>query len=436
VDRVVNPWVQEYLPDTENGVDKEEFESLSGDFAIGADQYGYPVFKDPYKAFDTFVEHYAEGIGMIRQAFDLDPISRKNYDAYKVYGWQITTGSEEVRDQAAFVSRFLDIYENSFTEVPPITATDYISGKQATFLHFGYAIGGEIACGIAPWQGNYGEDNTLVLDGKYGPRELLLAPDIFAICQCNVYLPDGTLCHDGTMPTDDSPSLMFTGGNMGFGLRVPFQTGEYIYEIELKWPEQDLVVTYGLKVVLTGEESNYDRAVKNVYAQYGEGNPLISISLVDKYAIGNAVSRSPRYLFKVEIFPNEPLYVEVSQNTGEIIAQVESQYYPVDPPGSVGQEHLFVNSGGTRQMTLEDVIELSKLGMELTWDDLKAYKGTDIGSGLYVVKFDIDQEFYLLVGDGKTNGKPMYATLNTRNSGASCDIREQDVEDFLRENKT
>jgi hypothetical protein len=224
---------------------------------------------------------------------------------------------------------------------------------------------------------------------------------------------------------------------MGFGLRVPFLTGEYIYEIELKWPEQNLVVTCGLKVVKTGEESNYDRAVKSVFAAYGEGNPLVSISLVDKYAIGNAVSYSPRYLFKVESFPNEPIWVEVSQSTGEIIAQVEEpQYYPVNPPGSVGQEHLFVNSGGTRQMTLADVIELSELGMELTWDDLKAYKGTDIGSGLYVVQYDIDPEFYLLVGDGKTNGKPMYATLVARNRGASCDIREQDAESFIRENKT
>ena len=34
--------------------------------------------------------------------------------SYKTYGWQATTGSEEARQQAQFVSRFFDIYENSF----------------------------------------------------------------------------------------------------------------------------------------------------------------------------------------------------------------------------------------------------------------------------------------------------------------------------------
>ena len=93
-------------------------------------------------------------------------------------------------------------------------------------------------------------------------------------------------------------------------------------------------------------------------------------------------------------------------------------------------------SGGNKAMTLTDVVELSKLGMKLTWEDLKAYEGQDIGSGLYVVKYDIDPEFYLLVGDGKTTGKPMYASLNAVSNGASCDIRESDVESFIKENQS
>ena len=93
-------------------------------------------------------------------------------------------------------------------------------------------------------------------------------------------------------------------------------------------------------------------------------------------------------------------------------------------------------SGGTKKMTLTDVIELSKLGMDLTWEDLKAYKGEEIGSGLYIVKYEIDPEFYLAVGDGKTTGKPMYVSLNAVSNGASCDIRESDVEAFITENQS
>ena len=103
-----------------------------------------------------------------------------------------------------------------------------------------------------------------------------------------------------------------------------------------------------------------------------------------------------------------------------------TQVYPENAPSDVPN---------TRAMTLEDVIALSKLGMALTWEDLKPYKGTDTGSGLYIVQYDIDPEFFLLVGDGKTTDQPMYVSLNARSTGASCDIRKNDVEDFITHNQ-
>ena len=105
-------------------VDKASYESISEDFAIGADRYGRAVFKDPRKAFDTFAELYAEGIALIREENDLPDISETKYSAYKKLGWQTTSGSKEARDQAAFVSKFLDIYENSFTNDVPAPNTE------------------------------------------------------------------------------------------------------------------------------------------------------------------------------------------------------------------------------------------------------------------------------------------------------------------------
>ena len=116
---VVNPWVREYVPGEEGvvgSVDRERFESVSADFAIGADRDGRAVFKDPDKAFDTFRRLYADGIALIRREFSLRPLSRRNMGDYKTYGWQVTGGDPEARDQAVFVSSFLDIYENSFTQ--------------------------------------------------------------------------------------------------------------------------------------------------------------------------------------------------------------------------------------------------------------------------------------------------------------------------------
>lgn len=119
-----NPWVQEYVPGGENmigSVDKEKYESISPDFAIGADRYGRAVFKDPEKAFETLTERYAAGLALIREEFGLDPISRQDYKMYKKMGWQVTSGSDEAREEAGFVSGFLDIYENSFAKEEPDT---------------------------------------------------------------------------------------------------------------------------------------------------------------------------------------------------------------------------------------------------------------------------------------------------------------------------
>ena len=119
-----NPWVQEYVPGAEGilgSVDKEKYESISEDFAIGADQYGRAVFKDPEAAFDTFTRLYAKGIAAIQAEHHLLPISGSNYDLYQKFGWQTSTGSAETLEQAAFVSSFLDIYENSFSRDIPDT---------------------------------------------------------------------------------------------------------------------------------------------------------------------------------------------------------------------------------------------------------------------------------------------------------------------------
>lgn len=352
-------------------------------------------------------------------------------------------GDKDLGADWATAQEWLTLYDKSDknTIIPPVIATDYISGKQAQLLSFGYTSdkAGQslIACGIAPYQGDYSDNNTLVLDGESGQNQILLTPKVASFSQYRIYLPDGTVYDDGTRTLYDSLSLRVMNSGEGICLTAPFQTGEYIYEVELSWPEQGLTVIYGLKIVMTGKESDYDRALDSVFDAYGEGNPLIAVSLVDKYAIGNAVSHSPRYLFKVENIPNAPIWVEVSQTTGEIIAEVDDpDKWLVDPPYVENQTNIPGGNSEGRQMTLADVIELSKLGMELTWENLKEFNGADIGSGLYVVRYDIDPEFYLLVGDGKTTGKPMYASLNAVSNGASCDIREGDVETFIEENQS
>ena len=111
------PYVQEYMVGQGNikgSVPIEEYTSISEDFAIGADKDGYAVFKDPEKALAKLLELYSDGITLIQTAYDLDPLSVDNCSDYKVYGSQVTTGTEEEQQQAIFVGKFLDIYENSY----------------------------------------------------------------------------------------------------------------------------------------------------------------------------------------------------------------------------------------------------------------------------------------------------------------------------------
>lgn len=114
---VKNSYEQEYIAGQGNikgNVDVADFLDRDERFEIGATKDGIAVFKKPEEAYHALLEKYAEGLELIKQEMKLDPISQENYQDYKTYGWQITTGSKDEQEQAHFVSAFFDIYENSF----------------------------------------------------------------------------------------------------------------------------------------------------------------------------------------------------------------------------------------------------------------------------------------------------------------------------------
>lgn len=95
-------------------VDINKYGRINIDFDIGANRYGEAVFKNPQKAFKTLKKEYSKGIQLIQKEFNLLPLTNFTYKSYKTYGWQVTTGTDEEKEQARFVTSFLDIYENSF----------------------------------------------------------------------------------------------------------------------------------------------------------------------------------------------------------------------------------------------------------------------------------------------------------------------------------
>ncbi len=80
-----------------------------------------------------------------------------------------------------------------------------------------------------------------------------------------------------------------------------------------------------------------------------------------------------------------------------------------------------------RKLTLDDVVMLSQKGDALSWSDFERYQGWEIGSGLYIMRYEIDELFDVLVG-GVPDETPMYIALRVHNEADdSIDIRTEDV---------
>lgn len=114
---IKHPYEQEYVQGQGNikgNVNTSDFFERDERFEIGATKDGYAVFKSPDDAYDALLENYSDGLNLIKEEMKLEDISQKNFQDYKIYGCQVTTGSEKEQKQAHFISSFFDIYENSF----------------------------------------------------------------------------------------------------------------------------------------------------------------------------------------------------------------------------------------------------------------------------------------------------------------------------------
>ena len=87
----------------------------------------------------------------------------------------------------------------------------------------------------------------------------------------------------------------------------------------------------------------------------------------------------------------------------------------------------------TKILTLDDVINLSKKGNELTWKDFKDYKGEDIGSGIFIFQYKLEDNYILHVC-GVPPEKPNRIYLYHQDKKNGIDIRTSDIKKFLETN--
>lgn len=148
----------------------------------------------------------------------------------------------------------------------------------------------------------------------------------------------------------------------------------------------------------------------------------------------------------------EKMLVEIDDSSiiDTITSEVDGSEIPTQNGqsnfGCVGAEYAYCDEGivvminnewqffrkETDKLSLEKVIELSKKGNELSWEDFEKYHSIDIGSGLYIRHYDIDKNYYLLIGGGSIDEKPMYIRLvKANNLDNYIDIRIDNIDDFI-----
>lgn len=145
------------------------------------------------------------------------------------------------------------------------------------------------------------------------------------------------------------------------------------------------------------------------------------------------------YIFEIHTPPGYPVPVGAS-NKGSFRVAVSKErgiFFTYSNGTWFAFTGLRDGSGAMQNMTLDDIRAIAqKIGTDLTLGDLRDFNGTDIGSGLYVMQYYIENSDYmLLVGSGDMN-TVMYANLIHATDGGlntSIDIRYYDVDKFIKD---
>lgn len=84
------------------------------------------------------------------------------------------------------------------------------------------------------------------------------------------------------------------------------------------------------------------------------------------------------------------------------------------------------------KLTLEIVKGLAKKGEALSWKDFEEYESIEAGSGLYILIYEMDENYNLMIGGLSMDEDPTYIRLvKADDMDVYIDIRTEDIEKFL-----
>lgn len=148
------------------------------------------------------------------------------------------------------------------------------------------------------------------------------------------------------------------------------------------------------------------------------------------------------YVLKYKVdFDGEDIEVNLYITGSDLEKKPEKIYIDVNRSGEEEKLDIyefrqqlmdFIDSFNKQEMTMDDVIELSNKGDNLTWSDFDNYEHSeDVGSGLTIYEFKIanySDRFTLVVGYSDENSL-QYVRL--KSSGSTIDITESSENDIM-----
>lgn len=414
---VRNPWVQEYVVGAEGilgQVDKEKYESVSEDFAIGADKYGRAVFKDPLAAFETMKKLYGDGLALIAEEQNLAPISHSNYNLYKKFGWQATTGTEEAQKQAKFVTNFLDIYENSFAKDKPNTdlpkPTEEVESEKVLTSHISKAQldHEELKQQLEEIEAHIHAvvNAEIILEYQRKFSSVVCHPETNYV---TVYVRDFTeddIRRFEKVFEDYSYVLVSANAPLNDNKEVLFPFGEP----EPSKPKTDLTLPQNII------DASYEMASRNGFVDVEKTGYIIRLTDKDD---ANTVE-----IVFATLDPDVHIGIIWTCANPEAAWEL----FPGTPM------MIYDRARFDHPLTLEDVIKLSHKGYDLTWEAFAGFNYVETGSGLYIRVYEVDENFKVWIGGGSPTGTPMYIYLALADDlDTRIDIRDGGVEEFIEQ---
>ncbi|SNS47639.1 Signal transducer regulating beta-lactamase production, contains metallopeptidase domain [Anaerovirgula multivorans] len=91
--------------------------------------------------------------------------------------------------------------------------------------------------------------------------------------------------------------------------------------------------------------------------------------------------------------------------------------------------------GNENFLTLDELKLIAQKGDAISWDDFAPYDGRDVGSGLYIMHYPMEQPYYVRVG-GVPGEPPMYIRLCSTETEQYIDIRQESIDEFIQKSET